>query len=211
MMNHRIFSPSLSLALLSAFSLSACGGEDNPLGQEDGGLPVDGRTDERSDGPANQPVSGDGSLTRIDAGQVESEVRNLVVTLLERTTFAGGATEDLYRGTFTIQNGSEPRGMREISRLVIETPAGRVSFTDWSTCGGVYGLSLYAEATEVFRFDLTYKSGSMDALLETSCGQSVRTSAPPTIPTVMTVEVHGLYDDGTPFTLTTSAMTIDGR
>lgn len=204
---------SRSLFVLALALVPACGGEDNPLGVEDASLPSDALGEDRSTGPKDSTdvsSGGDGS-TSSDGGVVASEVRNLVVTLLERTTFAGGATEDLYRGTFTIQSGAEGRSMREITRVVIETPAGRASFTDWSLCGSSYGLDLYYGGTEVFRFDLTYKSGSMDALFETSCGQSVRTTMPPTIPTVMTVEVHGLYDDGSPFSLTTSATTIDGR
>lgn len=202
---------SIFTLLLPLTLLTACGGEDNSLGAEDLGVPADALGEDRATGPVDPNRPGDAQVSG-DAGELtQSEVRNLVVTLLERRTFAGGATEDLYRGTFTLQNGSPDRAMREISRVVIETPAGRVSFTDWPNCGSSYGLELYYGGTEVFRFDLTYKSGSMDALFETSCGQSVRTSMSPTIPTVMTVEVYGLYDDGTPFSLSTSATTIDGR
>ncbi|MFO0725199.1 MAG: hypothetical protein U1E65_15565 [Myxococcota bacterium] len=198
--------------LAIAFLLGACGNEHR-IGEElpDAGHSADARTvrvGNESDGGSNQPAPKDAEASE------PSELRNLVATLVEQTVFASGEVDDRYQLSFVLYNG-QSQNMVTFDRVVVRADGHDVSFPQQPSCpDSGHGAVFPHSNSPILHLEFLYKAGggSGELVLTTGCGQvSKASTVNPNIPTAMTLELSGLYEDGAPFTLEATTTSIDGR
>lgn len=203
--------------------LAACGGSEHRIGIEpgDGGSAPDGKTS--SSNPSNFKDATPGGVSHGDGmtsdagGPTASSLDNLVVTLLERTSFASGEYADRYRVSMVIVNGASSN-MTEISRVRVESSFGPTNFSEPPSCqdaGFARGFIPAGARSPIFSFELTFTALTGhpgEVRLTTDCGYVTKSSpGNPNTPGDLTLVIAGLYEDGAPFELSATAAIIDGR
>lgn len=202
--------------------LAACGGSEHHIGIEpgDGGSDGDARRkvvgNEPTDASTPSNTNSDG-MADSGVGPAVSALDNLVVTLLERTSFASGEYADRYRVSMVIVNGASSN-MTEISRVRVESSFGPTNFSEPPSCqdaGFARGFIPAGARSPIFSFELTFTAQTGrpgEVRMTTDCGYVTKSSpGNPNTPGDLTLVIAGLYEDGAPFELRATAAIIDGR
>ena len=203
----------------------ACGGSEHRIGIEPGADGGSGAQDAKtsSNNPGNFKDATTGGVSRSDAMTSDADVPtassldNLVVTLLERTSFASGEYADRYRVSMAIVNGASSN-MTEISRVRVESSYGPTNFSEPPSCqdaGLARGYIPAGARSPIFDFELIFTALTGrpgEVRLTTDCGYVTKFSpGNPNTPGDLTLVIAGLYEDGAPFELSATAAIIDGR
>ena len=140
-------------------------------------------------------------------GPTTSSLDNLVVTLLERTSFASGEYAYRYSVSMVIVNGASSN-MTEISRVRVESSYGPTNFSEPPSCqdaGLARGYIPAGARSPIFDFELIFTALTGrpgEVRLTTDCGYVTKFSpGNPNTPGDLTLVIAGLYEDGAPFEL----------